>query len=291
MGPVDLPTITDWLDARLREAGAARTGPVEQARARPWATILRATTTRGAVWLKACGRQTRHEAGLYELLAREAPDRVLEPLGVDAERGWVLLPDGGTPLGERPGGADMAGPLARYAELQRTLAPHAGRMLELGVPDMRPAAMPARFEEALAATAPSEHHPRLEALRPEVAAWCRGLAGSPVPASIDHNDLHDRNVLGDPAAPRFYDWGDSVVAHPFACMLLPLRMAGEEDRPRLRDAYLEPWGDIGCRAELELACRVGTIARALTWVRAADADPAWASAPLETLAELVGINR
>jgi len=32
---------------------------------------------------------------------------------------------------------------------------------------------------------------------------------------------------------------------------------------------------------------VATIARALTWVRAADADPEWAGAPLRTLVTLL----
>jgi hypothetical protein len=274
---------TAWLDEQLAVAGAVRTGDVEQPRLRPWSTLLRAPTSHGPVWLKAGGRRTGYEAGLYEVLAELAPERVLVPLAVDAARGWVLLPDGGPPVGER-----LVDALPRYAELQRALAAAVARLVALGVPDMRPAVMPERFEEALAATAPSDLHPRLEALRPQAAAWCRRLGESAVPASIDHNDLHGHNVL---SGPRFYDWGDSVVAHPFASMLLPLSMAAPEDRAGLRDAYLEPWRDLGTHAELEatleLACRVGTIARALTWVRAAGADPAWAAAPLATLAELL----
>ena len=46
---------TRWLDARLAEAGIARIGAVEQPRVRPWGTVLRAPTTAGPVWLKACG--------------------------------------------------------------------------------------------------------------------------------------------------------------------------------------------------------------------------------------------
>ncbi len=267
------------MDEQLAAAGAARTGDVAQPRLRPWSTLLRAPTTLGVVWLKAGGRETGYEAGLYEVLAELAPERVLVPIAVDAERGWMLLPDGGPPVGGR-----LEDALPRYAELQRAVAPGVARLLARGVPDMRPGVMPQRFEEAIAATAPSDLHPRLEALRPQVAAWCARLAESPVAASIDHNDLHGENVV---AGPRFYDWGDSVVAHPFASMLLPLSMAAPEDRGRLRDAYLEPWGALGSPAELELACRVATIARALTWVRAADAGSEWATAPLQTLAELL----
>jgi hypothetical protein len=120
---------TEWLDARLAEAGLARTGTPEQPHLRPWATVLRIPTTRGPVWLKAAGRDTAFEAPLYELLLRVAPDRVLTPLAIDTQRAWILLPDGGPPLGQRLKGAALMAALERilpeYGRLQRDLAPHA----------------------------------------------------------------------------------------------------------------------------------------------------------------------
>jgi hypothetical protein len=96
---------------------------------------------------------------------------------------------------------------------------------------------------------------------------------------------------------RFYDWGDSVVAHAFASALLPLtdvrNRADDGAAVRLRDAYLEGWSDLAPHAELvetlELAVRVGRIARSHTWLRAvADAtDERWATAPLESLAAML----
>jgi hypothetical protein len=59
---------------------------------------------------------------------------------------------------------------------------------------------------------------------------------------------------------------------------------------RLRDAYLEPWGDVATHGELvemlELACRVARIARSHTSLRAIGDGPGdrWAAAPLRTLA-------
>src|SRR5690349_3614250 len=84
-----------WMDERLADAGATRTGEVEQPRVQSWATVLRAETNRGVVWLKACGPGTAFEVPLYPLLHRLAPDRVLTPIAVDVERSWLLLPDGG----------------------------------------------------------------------------------------------------------------------------------------------------------------------------------------------------
>jgi hypothetical protein len=215
------PEAVAWIDAHV-----ARTGEVELVRERPWATVLRAPTADGPVWMKLAGRGTGFEVPLYRLLARVVPEDVLVPIAIDEQRAWLLLPDGGPSLGETRAGADaVIDALVEYGRLQRALAPYAGEMLAHGVPDMRPAIMPARFEEALAAA--GEELPEVAALAPAVGEWCERLAASPLPASLDHNDLHPWNML---AGPRYYDWGDSVLAHPFAAMLVPLGMRARRAR-------------------------------------------------------------
>jgi hypothetical protein len=308
---------TAWADARLAEAGIRRTGAVEQPRVRPWATVLRVPTSEGVAWLKAGAAATAFEAGLYGLLVRTVPDAVLAPLAIDVQRGWILLPDGGRTLRESASGEDLVAALTvvlpRYGALQRTLVPLADELLGLGVADMRPAVMPARFDEALAAAgdyvtrrgdaADRSTHAAVAARRPAFAAWCERLADAPAAPTLDHNDLHPGNVLvaDGLARARFYDWGDSVVAHPFATMLLPLGLvredAGDSAMERVRDAYLEAFGDLASHAELvrtlELACRVAKIARALTWHRAISAagpgalDDAWARGPVEHVASVL----
>ena len=135
-------------------------------------------------------------------------------------------------------------------------------------------------------------------MRDSVVRWCDRLAGGVVPASIDHNDLHAWNILGEPADPRFYDWGDGVLAHPFASMLaLGWVPMSDSARTRLRDAYLAPFSDLAPHEELveslELACRVGKIARALTWHRSVSAyspdevEERWLSGPSESLFSLL----
>ena len=277
-----------WIDAHVE-----RTGEVEVVRVRPWATVLRAPTAGGPVWMKAAGSGTAFEVPLYRLLAREVPERVLAPIAADVERAWLLLPDGGPSLGEREAGLDaQVAALVEYGRLQRRLEPCVEEILALGVPDMRPAVILQRFHEALAAAG---GNPEVEAMEPAVAQWCERLAASPLRASLDHNDLHPWNILD---GPRYYDWGDSVVAHPFAAMLVPLGML-ERGREAARDAYLRVFADLAPHAQLvetlELASRVAKIARALTWERALQAareqgeevDPEWATAPAETLAGLL----
>jgi hypothetical protein len=287
-----------WLDAQLAHEGIQRTGDVEQPHLRPWATALKAPTTHGPIWLKAAGPGTAFEVGLYGLLHRAAPECVLAPIASAPARGWIVLPDGGQPLGERVTGDDLVDALvtvlAHYGRLQRELAPQVGEMLALGLGDMRPASMPSRFDEALIAAgryverrgdaADRATYAQLGALRDTFAGWCERLADAPVPASLDHNDLHPWNILvarGDTVAnAHFYDWGDSVVAHPFASLLLPLGWVqrqlgfgrGAPEVLRVRDAYLDVFSDLAPHAELvealELACHVGKAARALTWERA-----------------------
>ena len=282
-----------WIDAHVE-----RTGEVEEVRVRPWATVLRAPTRSGPVWMKLSGAGTAFEVPLYRVLARVVPERVLTPIAVDVERAWLLLPDGGSSLGERDAGLDaLVDALVEYGRLQRELEPAVEEMLALGVPDMRPPVMPARFHEALAAAGGNAE---VAAMEPEVIGWCERLAASPLPPSLDHNDLHPWNML---EGARYYDWGDSVIAHPFAAMLVPLGYVqyrfGDEPLERARDAYLGVFADRASHDELvealELACRVGKIARTLTWDRAIRTarehgeaiDPDWATAPAETLERLL----
>lgn len=303
---------TAWIDERLAEAGLHRTGDVEQRSLRPWAAVWRVPSSGGPAWLKATGPQASFEVGLYELLHSVAPERVLAPLAVSRRRSWVLLPDGGESLGERLEAPALVGALAdalpAYARLQLDLAPHATELLELGVSDMRPEIMPSRFDEAVNAVrsyierrADAVERAELEkvvAMRATVVRWCERLARSTVQPSLDHNDLHAWNILGDGRDVRFYDWGDSVVAHPFASMLaLGWVPMSDADRTRLRDAYLTPFLDLASHdalvEDLELACRVGKIARALTWHRSVSSyDPGeveerWLSGPRESLVSLL----
>jgi EmrB/QacA subfamily drug resistance transporter len=313
--------VASWIDQHLAAAGMERTGPLEQPHVRPWATVLRVPTSVGPVWLKAVGPNAMFEVGLYEILANVAPDRVLVPIATDVPRRWVLLPDGGVSLAERVSGGDLLDALVvilpQYGQLQRDLAPRVNDLLELGVADMCPKVMPRRFDEAFDAVVPylerhgtdvdRDVHRRLPDRREAFVAWCDELASAPGAASLDHNDLHPWNMLvgtnGIHEA-KFYDWGDGVVAHPFASMLVALGyvqrhvLAGADDDPqllRLRDAYLEVFSDLASHAELveamETACRVAKVARALTWHRSLLArgndGGQHAGAPMECLASLL----
>jgi hypothetical protein len=312
-----------WIDDALAGTGLKRSGEPEQPHLRPWATVLKVPTANGPVWFKAAAPATAFEVRLYELLAALDSTAILTPIATDPDRGWMILPDGGTPLGARLEGEalldGLEAALPRYAELQRQLAPQAGTLVAFGLADMRPAMMSQRLDEALSTVAPllesigtekdRDDFAILRRREPVIRDWCRALLDLPGGASIDHNDLHPWNILAGPsgraAEARFYDWGDSVVSHPFASLLVALGSvrdwvlkSGPEDPriDRLRDAYLEPFGDLAPHKVLvetvETACRVGKIARVLTWHRAVQAmkgghvEGDWRRAPIDALLAL-----
>jgi hypothetical protein len=255
-----------WMEAELAAAGIEPLGALEVTRERPWGSVGRIATDRGTLWLKAAAPATAFEAGIYAVLAEVAPDHVLAPVALDTTRGWLLLPDGGPPAPRTP---DVLVEARRaYASLQRAAAPRVDALLSAGVPDMRPQALPNRVDEALGFV-PAVLAERLAPLRPQIVAWCDQLAG---PASIDHNDLHTGNLFADG---RFYDWGDAVVAHPFACLLVPLDVA--RDPTPVLHAYLDGYADLAPRDDLVATARqavqLAKIARAQTWERALRAAP------------------
>ncbi|MBY8873708.1 aminoglycoside phosphotransferase family protein [Micromonospora sp. PLK6-60] len=283
-------TALAWVAEVLGRTGRRVTGPVEP-RVRPWSLVWRVPTDAGPVWFKANNPGTRYEAGLLAALARLTPDAVLHPLAVDADRGWSLLPDGGPSLRDvLAGERDLTHwerVLPTYGGVQRATASHVDALLELGVPDRRPARLSEGFGELLAAEddlllgaeggMSGELHERLRGYRPEFDERCRRLAEIGVPATIQHDDLHDGNVFATGGGYRFFDWGDASVAHPFGTLLVTLRSvayafelpAGDPALVRLRDAYLEGWTDrydrVTLREAADLAITTAKVSRALSW--------------------------
>ncbi len=257
---------SDWIS---RVAPSPQTGPIDVIKDRPWSMVAKVPTADGTLWFKENRAGTRFEAGLLCALARWAPDDVITPIAVDAARGWSLLPDGGAPLRDldpRPDAAHWERMLAGHADLQRRLAGRVLDMLAFGVPDHRPHAIMAQFDRLPVPAAVAK-------LRPRWSDLCDELAASPIPASLQHDDLHDGNVF---ASGRFFDWGDANVGHPFSVLLVAMRVAAQRldavALDRIRDAYLDVWSDLATGEELRrhayVATEVGKIGRALAWNRA-----------------------
>jgi len=286
--------VDKWISAGLVRHGLRPNGEIEEIKRRSWSLVLRVPAEPGQVWFKAGGPGCRYEAGLVAALAGWAPESSLPPLAVDRERGWLLLPDGGptlrTIVAEAGGQAHWERLLPRYGQLQRDLAGRVDELLELGVPDVRPPAVPGALASLLADTEAllldqedgmtSADRERLLGMQPEVAGWAAELDGYGITPSLNHDDFHDGNVFLRDCHYVFFDWGDASVAHPFASLLVTLNSiayfrqlpAGSAELLRMRDAYLEPWTGEYDRTDLVAAARLATrlakVGRALSWRRA-----------------------
>lgn len=286
--PRSVATAHAWLREAAAGAGRRVTGPIEQPHVRPWSTVFRAPTDRGDVHLKLCGASQAHEPALTALLARTAPAIVPEILALHPSEPWMLLADGGRKLREVGDGAGRLGIWERvlppYAELQRSLLGHEETIRATGTPDHGLDRLAADFRTMLeddrpAARSEAAPRARLQALLPEIAARAAELAASGIGDSIQHDDLHDGNVLVQAGRAVVFDWGDASLTHPFLSLgvLLEFSAAQAEvgpDHPsivRLRDAYLEPWtASLARPAAVEaagLGARLSTLTRALSWHR------------------------
>jgi hypothetical protein len=262
----------DWICAHVEPVGG-----IETDHERPWATVLRVPLADGVAWFKACAPVQAFEPRLTAQLFARYPDRVAEVLGHDEERAWLLLADAGTPIrafGNPPEPWLVALPL--YAELQRGEAAHTRDHLAHGVPDLRVATLPARYDDILRSELPLEREEidRLRAFAPRFAALCDELVADNISETVQHDDLHMANVYAQGEQLRVLDWGDSSISHPFASLVVTFRFLEEVTKlppgdpwfARLRDAYLEPWGR-GLDGVFALAMRVGTVAHAIAWLR------------------------
>ena len=228
----------------------------------------------GTVWLKAAGAATAFEAPLYELLAEVVPDRILDAARRRRRaRPGSSSPDGGPSLGARARGRRSCS--MRWSgscpSTPAAAGPRAARATACSPPASRhaPEVMPSRFEEALEAARAYIDERGTESERatlervggcatpsaPGRSGWRRCPARRPSTTTTSTRGTCSAGADGGFDQPRFYDWGDSVVAHPFASMLLPLRIRrarrcstrATDRRPvrRVRDAYLEPFSGPG----------------------------------------------
>jgi hypothetical protein len=257
-------------------------GGLELFQEEPWATVYRAPTGGGWVWFKACAERLAFEVPLTAALSKRWRC-VTDVIAHDAERRWLLMADAGATfrsLGNPP--ERWLELLPAYAELQIGETPRAARHVAFGVPDMRLELLPTLFDDLVRAPLPirTEERAELAALAPTISTLSEELAAAGVGDSVQHDDLHMNNAYASGDALRILDWGDASIGHPFFSLFETFRFLVEMNGlapddlwfARLRDAYLEPWGD-GYREAFAIALRLGGVSRAIAWLWQRDALP------------------
>ena len=274
--PSWLATAHEWIAARLGELGLVPTGEIEQPHVYPWSTVLRIPTEAGDVWFKANSASLRHEAGLVTMLAARRPDCVPPLLASDLETGWMLMSDAGEQLRTvipREGSLDRWLDVLRlYAEVELELSDRVDDLLRIGVPDLRLAVLPARYDQLMDQIDADQ---RFRDAAPRVADLCTRLAAYGIPETIQHDDLHDGQVFVKDGRYLLLDWGDACISHPFFTLSVTLEgviawglddVESSVDTAPFRAAYLAPYaerfgGDLVAAGEL--AVRLGWACRAV----------------------------
>jgi hypothetical protein len=283
--------VIDWATAELARRGKRITGEAKIVHDRPWAKVARIPTDDGATFVKTMTPVLGHEIPVTALLARIAPSLVTALIAHDVERRFLLMEDAGERLRallERDRDIrHWRGILPRYAELQLRTVRRVGELVAAGAPDMRGAALVAKLEAVLATdelltiagprSSTPEHVRRLRALVPRVREWSDALTGT-VPATIQHDDLHDGQVFFRDGQLRFLDWGDANVSCPLYSLVVVERSIahtfklepGASELGHLRAEYLEPFIAVAPGASVDTAVAValvlGRLVRALTWL-------------------------
>jgi hypothetical protein len=277
--------LADWVRGAVGEPSS-----LEPVKIRPWATVWRAETPAGVHFAKQNCPAQSYEAALLVELGALAPHRVVPLTAVDLDRGLLMTPDQGPVLGDATHDIDTWCRVVRAgAQLQRELAPSAGRLRAAGVTTLAPEDAVEYVEQLLEAfaTLPAGDVRALEAdtlqaLRahlPAVARWVEQVSALGLPTTLVHNDLHGNNVFDVDGELRFFDFGDAMLMEPLAALLIPLDLlafrldAGPDDARlwRVVDAALEVWSDLAepgrLRAALPAALQLARLGRTETWVR------------------------
>jgi hypothetical protein len=291
--PTWLKQASDWIHIEAARQHVRIVGPIEQPHIYPWSTVLHVPTNEGALFFKATAAETVYESALTQMLAGWYPDCMPDLVAVDTTRGWMLMRDGGEQLRASIRPTQDIKPwepvVTHYAKLQIGLAEHVSEILALGIPDHRPAALPALYAKLLTdgeilmidqekGLTSDEFH-QLQELTPRFEQICADLSAFGIPESVNHGDFHDGNILLKNGRITFFDWGDASVTHPFVSLrtfFVSIEIALNLDdyaftpeMSQLLDRYLEAWQAYGKKAALMSAYRlskpVASICKALAW--------------------------
>ncbi len=293
-----------WILEQLDRLSLQLSEEIQEVHRRPWSTVLRVPTSSGDLYFKASNPSLIHEARLTQALATWRPELLPAVTGVEPERCWLLLEDGGgrtlrSFLGSAEYLAFWRQVLPVYARLQIELAERQQELLRLGAMDRRLSTLPAQFKKLLEdrkamlidepeGLSTRQYHALVDFI-PTFSDMCSRLNGYGLPETIQHDDFHGNNIFVTDSGFKFFDWGETCVAHPFFTMTVTLRgiayyLKIEEDAPEilgLRYIYLRTWMEATGLPDLEealqLAIQVGMVNRSLTWHKAVSnlPEPYW----------------
>lgn len=258
-----------WAVEQLERLGQTALSPLVGVRSRRRGAVARLRTTDGDYYLKALPEPYAFEPLLLRELGRSFPGELPTVVAHCPDRRWFLSRDfGGTPLAGAVDRGAHAGSLRRFAAIQVSLAPRVSELLALGCPDRRLARLGADVDRLLAdpgiaLALSADERSALAGARPTIEALGAGLAALDMPASLEHGDLHPRNIRRTerPDGYVYFDLTDASIAPPILSLVGYLQSNRRAPEPlgeaALIAAYAEPWAGRVDAGAIREAARLG----------------------------------
>lgn len=247
-----------WMQEQLDALGYEIMAPVEQVKNWSISAVLRQSTNRGCVYLKATlsWQLAANEAVVTRELAALFPSMIPTPIAVHPAQPWMLLPDVGDVVQWDSTPEERATIIRQFGALQRASTAQLRALFAAGCVDRRLHVLADQIEPflhnplALSGLSDSEVN-RLRSLAPVLQQTCDALAQYAVLPALMHGDLNLGNIAASERGYTVFDWTDACVGHPFIDMFI---IYYDETNPAaqhmLRDAYLSNWADLESPARL-----------------------------------------
>ena len=228
----------------------------------PWSEVTRFETSKGLVYLKKTPPALSLEPSVIKVLSEKYPIEVPVIIAFNKELNCFLMRDSGVPLrqffqaGFKP--EFLCEAIKNYTAMQLSTAHNLNAFIEIGVPDWRLEQFSALYRHYIAqeellisdGLTPNELG-KLRQLHSEVTRLCETLSSHKIPATLDHSDFSDNNILIDPETQKItiIDLGETVISHPFFSLINCLRdvqwryglKETDEAYLQLQDACFENW--------------------------------------------------
>ena len=202
----------------------------------PWSEVTRFETTKGFVYLKKTPPALSLEPDVIKILSEKCPDEVPVIIAVNKELNCFLMSDSGIALrkffqaGFKP--ELLCEAIKNYTAMQLSTADNINAFVEIGVPDWRLEKIPELYkhyiahEELLISDGLTQNElEKLRQLQSEITRLCETLSNYKIPATLDHSDFRDNNILIDAETQKItiIDFGETVISHPFFSLMNCLR--------------------------------------------------------------------
>lgn len=283
-----------WAIQVLTQRGEKLSAEPIAIRAMPWSQVILFETDQGRYFLKAMAAPFAYEPLLLIYFNRHHFAHVPQLVAANAEMHCFLMQDAGTNLREKLKVQYdvplVAQALQDYATLQVACVSHVEQLLSCGLADYRLEQLPAHFARLL-----SQHRDiiiadglslaELSALQQIKAVFerlCQQLVALGIPATLEHGDFHDNNLLLKGNRITIHDFGDACLSHPFFSIASFLHSASRHhplssiDSEQLLASYLLPWQSVADQQTLKNAYELAYCLRPLVWslsfVRIYDCD-------------------